>query len=390
MLRKVFLVLAAGCLLCGCGGNEEEEKGGETGEVIETGEAVDFEEEREEIYITAVFEDGGKTYLTLDNGKLYYYDGENIELYVDSGEESLYCFDGGFVYCACKTQDNGKNLTIRKIGGGSDEVIYETEFEDKGLWGLYAGEGKVIYSATSHYMDIYNYRINGYSIYSMNTDGSDVKSIVNLNGEIRESELAPLMISKGYVYYVNAVSSVRHIDEDDSSTWEPAEDNGSLWKVDFEGESNEYITSDTSLSSHEDFMNVYMYNDKIYYCLAARDENGEFLEKYYEDARRYGPYYNLYRADTDNQNVELVYEDIFNFSMTDGLFAGEDNNIYDEDGNILFENAAEAFRMSGRAMAGRAGGYLYCNNYYDSDCIYKYDIESGEAVDIYDAIYRGR
>ncbi|MCD7855209.1 MAG: DUF5050 domain-containing protein, partial [Clostridiales bacterium] len=198
---------------------------------------------------------------------------------------------------------------------------------------------------------IYNYMISGYSIYTMDTDGSNSKKIMDLPVNTEGRDKTTFMVDDEYVYYIQP-------------------ETGDFWKIDFEGNKNEYITSDTQLSNNDDLFGVYEYNGKVYYVLPSVDDSGKFTG------------YNLYRADLDNQNRILLAEGLTGFRMIDNLLI-YNQNVYDENNNFITGS------VDVDGIYGCDKDYIYfC--YYDDNMtkhIYKYNINTCKIADITDDLY---
>ncbi len=129
-----------------------------------------------------------------------------------------------------------------------------------------------------------------------------------------------------------------------------------------------------------------MLHDKIYYNLAVKDENGEFIT-YKTDNGYTVPYYGLYRADPNNQNREALSEDVRDFRIVDDMLI-YNNAIHNENGNVIADE--KDLNVSG--VLGRDEDDIYFSDcvYSNSDSgsyeehIYVYNIDSGETGDITD------
>ncbi|MCD8238851.1 MAG: DUF5050 domain-containing protein [Clostridiales bacterium] len=337
--------------------------------------AVDLEDETG-FYIYDMFKSGNEIYFSVNKGLwkmntgLYGYDGEKLKPIVEHGKNGCFTADENYIYYAAyETKYDvidaaAQASDIIRLDKTSGEETLLQSVENH-IWQIYAGE-KIIYSVLDCYIQGGGYLVSSYSVYSMEPDGSSVKKLADLSLiEMKTGEISNFMVGGGYVYYINP-------------------ETGELWRSDFEGTVNEFITDDTILSSGDDFFGVYMLRDKIYYNLAVKDENGEFIT-YKTDNGYTVPYYGLYRADPDNQNRETLSEDVRDFRIVDDMLI-YNNAIYDENGEII----ADKDDLDVYGVFGRDENDIYFSDYVYSNSdsgsgekhIYIYNIDSGETEDI--------
>ncbi|MCD8216258.1 MAG: hypothetical protein LUC97_11570 [Clostridiales bacterium] len=170
------------------------------------------------------------------------------------------------------------------------------------------------------------------------------------------------MVSGRYIYYIHPETE-------------------ELWKVDFDGTVNVYVTDATVLSSKGENFGVYMLNDKSYYNSAAFKKNGEFAGNY-----------NLYKADPDFNKTELADKNVNDFKIVGDLLL-YNYMIHDESGNVITTgndiNYIEIF--------GGDKNCIYFEKSIDSvsdDVLREYNIcnynrDTGEVSDITDIFYNG-
>ncbi|MCD7904593.1 MAG: hypothetical protein LUG24_03265 [Clostridiales bacterium] len=188
-------------------------------------------------------------------------------------------------------------------------------------------------------------------------------SIVDLPvKEIKMWDITDFMVSGRYIYYIHP-------------------ETGELWKVDFDGTVNVYVTDATVLSSKDENFGVYMLNDKSYYNSAAFNKNGEFAGNY-----------NLYKADPDFNKIELADKNVNDFKTVGDLLL-YNYMIHDESGNVITTgndiNYIEIF--------GGDKNCIYFEKSIDSvsdDVLREYNIcnynrDTGEVSDITDIFYNG-
>ncbi len=206
---------------------------------------AEFLEDETDFLINDIFKSGEEIYFSVNKGLckmnegLYGYDGERLNRIVEQGKNSCFTADENYIYYASyETEYDDINAAaqssdiIRRDKESGEETILQNV--ENHICQIYAGE-KIIYAVLDCYIQGPRYLVNNYSIYSMETDGSSVKKLADLPlREMKTGGISDFMVSGGYVYYINP-------------------ETGELWRTDFEGTVNEYITDDTILSSEDDF-----------------------------------------------------------------------------------------------------------------------------------------
>ncbi|MCD8089498.1 MAG: DUF5050 domain-containing protein [Clostridiales bacterium] len=339
---------------------------------------AEFLDDESGFLVYGMFKSGEEIYFPVNKGKwkinegLYGYDGQKLNKIVEHGKNGCFTADENYIYYAAYETEyddidaaaQASDIIRRDKINGEETLLKSVEGN---VSQLYAGE-KIIYAVLDCYIQGSGYLAGNYSIYSMNPDGSSVKKLADLPlREMKTGGISGFMVSGGCVYYINP-------------------ETGALWRADFEGTVNEYITDDTILSSREDFFGVYMLHGKIYYNLALKDENGEIIT-YQPDTGPYMPYYGLYRADPEGQNRETLSEDVRDFRIVDDMLIY--NNMIHNENNEVIAGEDDLYVYG---VFGRDENDIYFAKYIypDSDsgsgeehiCIY--DIEGGEVRDITD------